>query len=508
MTTRYILTIDEGTTSTRALLVGHDGTIVASAQKEFTQIFPKPGWVEHDPLEIWQAVSWTIAQVLMQSQIAPTQIAGIGITNQRETTVIWDKNTGLPIYHAIVWQSRQSDAIAQALHDQGTQDLIHQQTGLTIDPYFSATKIRWLLDQVPGAQAKAEAGELCFGTIDTWLTWQLTGGKCHVTDYTNASRTMLFNIQTLAWDDKILNLLNIPKALLPKVAGNSEIYGHTDPLRFFGCQTPIASLIGDQQAALFGQLAFEPGMVKNTYGTGTFLVMNTGHQPKFSKHRLLTTIGYSIDGQINYALEGSIFVAGSAVQWLRDSLQLVQNAGDTEALAKAPSHNDHLYLVPAFTGLGAPYWDAQARGGLFGITRQTQKNDLARATLQSLAYQTRDVLTVMQADTDIQIPELKVDGGATRNAYLMQFQADILNIPIQRTKVLETTALGATFLAGLAVGFWQDKAELATCVTPGQRFEPTMPVAQKERLYQGWQKAVAATQRFKPKHDTTEEAAK
>lgn len=507
-TTRYILTIDEGTTSTRALLVDHSGSIITSAQKEFTQIFPKPGWVEQDPLEIWQAVTWTIAQVLMKSQIDPSQIAGIGITNQRETTVIWDKKTGLPIYNAVVWQSRQSDDIAVDLQTQGYQDLIHQRTGLTIDPYFSATKIRWLLDHVPNAQAKAEAGELCFGTIDTWLTWQLTGGKRHVTDYTNASRTMLFNIQDLTWDDTILKLLRIPKGLLPEVASNAEVYAHTDPLRFFGQAIPIASLIGDQQAALFGQLAFEPGMVKNTYGTGAFLVMNTGQQPKFSKHRLLTTIGYCLDGELNYALEGSIFVAGSAIQWLRDSLKLVQSADQSEAFAKATSHNDHLYLVPAFTGLGAPYWDAQARGGLFGITRQTQKNDLIRATLQSLAYQTRDVLTVMQADTDIQIPELKVDGGATRNDYLMQFQADILNIPIQRTKVLETTALGATFLAGLAVGFWQDKAELSNCVAKGQRFEPKMPVAQKEKLYQGWQKAVAATQKFKPVQATTKGAKK
>lgn len=497
-TTQYILTIDEGTTSTRALIVDHKGQIKASAQKEFQQIFPKPGWVEHDPLEIWQAVQWTIAQVFTTSKIQPNQIKGIGITNQRETTVIWDKNTGLPIYNAIVWQSRQSNDIAQKLARAGYQQRIHEQTGLTIDPYFSATKIRWLLDQVPGAQQKAEAGALCFGTIDTWLAWQLTGGAIHITDYTNASRTMLFNIHKHTWDQEILRILNIPQEILPEVVGNSEVYGYTNPLQFFGSTVPIASLIGDQQAALFGQLALEPGMVKNTYGTGAFLVMNTGTQLEFSKHQLLSTIGYSLNGEINYALEGSIFVAGSAVQWLRDSLKIVKTAQETQEQAQLESHNDALYLVPAFTGLGAPYWDAEARGAIFGITRQTQRSDLIRATLQSLAYQTRDVLTLMQADTNIRIPELRVDGGATGNDYLMQFQADILNLPVQRTRVLETTALGATYLAGLAVGFWQNTDELKQLTAAGQRFEPTMPVAQKEKLYRGWQKAVAATQKFKP----------
>lgn len=504
MAENYILTIDEGTTSTRALIVNHDGQIVASAQQEFTQIFPKPGWVEHDALEIWQAVQLTIAKALTTAQITPAQIVSIGITNQRETTVIWDKQTGLPIYHAIVWQSRQSTTIAQDLEQAGYQPLIHEKTGLTTDPYFSGTKIRWLLDQVPGAQARAEKGELCFGTIDTWLTWQLTGGQVHTTDYTNASRTMLFNIHDLTWDSEILEILNIPRAILPEVHGNSEIYGYTNPLQFYGSATPIASLIGDQQAALFGQLALKPGMVKNTYGTGAFLVMNIGSKIKFSKHQLLTTIGYSINGQINYALEGSIFVAGSAVQWLRDSLQIVEKASDTQALAQQASHNDQLYLVPAFTGLGAPYWDPDARGGLFGITRQTQRADLVRATLQALAYQTRDVLTVMQADTDIQVPELKVDGGAARNDYLMQFQADILNIPIQRAQLLETTALGATYLAGLAVGFWQNTDEIQQLITKGQRFKPQMAVTEKERLYQGWQKAVAATRKFKVSQSKTQ----
>lgn len=494
----YMLTIDEGTTSTRALIVAKDGSVVASAQQEFTQIFPKPGWVEHDPLEIWQAVQRTIAKAFMDSGITPSQIAGIGITNQRETTIIWDKQTGLPIYNAVVWQSRQSQPIALKLEQKGYQQLIHEKTGLTIDPYFSGTKIRWILDQVPGAQTRAEKGQLCFGTIDTWLTWQLTGGDLHITDYTNASRTMLFNIHDLKWDPDILKILNIPAALLPDVVSNSEVYGYTKPYQFYGSATPIAGLVGDQQAALFGQLALKPGMVKNTYGTGAFLVMNTGRQPKLSAHQLLTTIGYCINGEVTYALEGSIFVAGSAIQWLRDSLKMIDSAGASQALAQAPITNDNLYLVPAFTGLGAPYWDADARGSMFGITRQTQRSDLARATLQALAFQTRDVLTVMQADTDIQIPELKVDGGATRNDYLMQFQADILNMPIQRAHVLENTALGATYLAGLAVGFWPNIAALQAMGAAGTRFEPNMAPAEKERRYQGWQKAVAATQTFKP----------
>ncbi|MCH4169847.1 MAG: glycerol kinase GlpK [Lactobacillus sp.] len=497
----YILTIDEGTTSTRALILDHQGEIVASSQQEFTQIFPKPGWVEHDPLEIWHAVQATIAKAFTTSNIAPSMIAAIGITNQRETTVIWDKHTGLPIYNAVVWQSRQSNPVANKLAQSGYQQLIHEKTGLTIDPYFSGTKVRWILDQVPGAQKRAEKGELLFGTIDTWLTWQLTGGAVHITDYTNASRTMLFNIHKLTWDQDILNILHIPQAMLPEVTGNSEIYGHTKAYQFFGSEVPIASLVGDQQAALFGQLALKPGMVKNTYGTGAFLVMNTGTQAKLSRHNLLTTIAYGIDGQVYYALEGSIFVAGSAIQWLRDSLKMITSAQETQALAEAPATNPHLYMVPAFTGLGAPYWDADARGSIFGITRQTSRADLARATLQALAFQTRDVLAVMQADTGIAIPELKVDGGAARNDYLMQFQADILNIPLQRAHILETTSLGAAYLAGLAVGFWQDLVELSTMATAGQRFTPTMAAPEKEQRYAGWQSAVAATQKFKPQQD-------
>ncbi|MCD2256144.1 glycerol kinase GlpK [Agrilactobacillus fermenti] len=496
--TQYMLALDEGTTSTRALIIDHNGQIIADANREFRQYFPQPGWVEHDPIEIWNAVQSTIANVFIKSGIQPKQIAGIGITDQRETTVIWDKQTGLPIYHAVVWQSRQSNAIATELKNQGYEQMIHEKTGLTIDPYFSATKIRWILDHVKGAQQRAEKGELLFGTIDTWLTWKLTGGRSHVTDYTNASRTMLFNIHQLQWDEDILAALNIPKSLLPEVHGNAEIYGQTKDYHFYGSEVPIAGLVGDQQAALFGQLALKPGMVKNSYGTGAFLVMNTGTQAKLSQHNLLTTIGYSINGQVNYALEGSIFVAGSAIQWLRDGLKLVENAGETQRLAEKGGHNDQLYVVPAFTGLGAPYWDADARGGIFGITRQTNRNDLARATLQSLAFQTREVLDIMELDTGITIPELHVDGGATRNDYLMQFQADILNTPVHRAAILETTGLGAAYLAGLGVNFWANTDELQSITKLGQKYGPNMTETQRAKLYRGWQKAVAATQAFKP----------
>ncbi|WP_461226133.1 glycerol kinase GlpK [Lacticaseibacillus suihuaensis] len=497
MTNHYILAIDEGTTSTRALLIDHAGRIVADAQREFTQYFDQPGWVEHDPNEIWNAVSATMSQAFTQSGIQPKQVAGIGITNQRETTVIWDRATGLPIHRAVVWQSRQTNAIAQDLRDRGLADLIHDKTGLLIDAYFSATKIRWLLDAVPGAQARAEAGELLFGTIDTWLAWKLSGGAIHVTDYTNASRTMLFNIHTLQWDQDILRLLNIPAALLPAVRSNAEIYGTTAATAFYGSETPIAGMAGDQQAALFGQLALEPGMVKNTYGTGSFIVMNTGHTPTASANNLLTTIGYCLNGDITYALEGSVFVSGSAMQWLRDAMQLLVHAGDSEEIAARSQSQDEVYVVPAFTGLGAPYWAADARGAVFGLTRGTTRDDFVKATLQALAYQTRDVVDTMIQDTGIQIPALRVDGGAANNNYLMQFQADLLGTPIERAENLETTALGAAFFAGLAVDFWPDTTVLRQIARVGRRFTPQMAAARREDLYAGWQQAVAATMAFK-----------
>lgn len=494
---KFILAIDEGTTSTRAVIIDHNGQKVADAQREFPQYFPHPGWVEHNANEIWNAVLSTIATAFINSGIQPRQIAGIGITNQRETTVIWDKQTGLPIYNAIVWQSRQTSDIANKLRADGYADKIHDSTGLLIDPYFSATKVRWILDHVPGAQERAEKGELLFGTIDTWLTWKLSGGAFHVTDYTNASRTMMFNIHKLAWDDEILKILNIPKIMLPEVKSNSEIYGNAAAYHFFGSTVPISGMAGDQQAALFGQLALEPGMVKNTYGTGAFIVMNTGEKPTLSNNNLLTTIGYGLNGKVNYALEGSVFVAGSAIQWLRDAMKLLEKAGDSEAAAIASKSQNEVYVVPAFTGLGAPYWDANARGAVFGITRGTTREDFIKATLQSLAYQSRDVVDTMNKDTGIPIQTLRVDGGAANNNYLMQFQADILGIPIERAANLETTAMGAAFLAGLAVGFWNSTDELQSIVAIGKRFTPEMPADERDFLYEGWQQAVAATQMYK-----------
>ena len=493
---KYIMAIDQGTTSSRAIIFDKAGNHIGTSQKEFTQYFPEAGWVEHDAHEIWNSVQSVIAGAFIESGVKPDQIAGIGITNQRETTVVWDKETGLPIYHAIVWQSRQSAQIADELKEQGYADIFHEKTGLIIDSYFSATKIRWILDHVPGAQERAEKGELLFGTIDSWLVYKLTDGKVHVTDYSNASRTMLFNINTLEWDQEILDILNIPREMLPKVVSNSEIYGLTKTYHFFGSKVPIAGMAGDQQAALFGQMAFEPGMVKNTYGTGSFIVMNTGNKPQLSKNNLLTTIGYGINGEINYALEGSVFVAGSAIQWLRDGLKLIDKASQSEADALASKNEDEVYVVPAFVGLGAPYWDQDARGAVFGLTRGTTEKDFIKATLQGIAYQVRDILGAMQEDTGIDIPVLKVDGGATNNDYLMQFQADILNTPVQRAGDLETTALGAAFLAGLAVGYWQDYDEIKAVIKDGKRFEVQMDDKRRNKLYGGWQKAVAATRYF------------
>ena len=493
---KYIMALDEGTTSTRAIVFNHAGDIVADAQHEFTQHFPQPGWVEHDANEIWNAVQATISDVFISHKIQPSQIAGIGITNQRETTVIWDKQTGLPIYNAIVWQSRQTTDIAAKLIADGKSDLFQERTGLIIDPYFSATKIRWILDHVPGSQERAERGELLFGTIDTWLTWKLSGGAIHATDYTNASRTALFNIHTLQWDQELLDLLNIPRQMLPRVLPNDKVFGNVASYHFFGSQPPIAGIAGDQQAALFGQLALADGEVKNTYGTGSFIVMNTGHTAIKSSHRLLTTIAYGRGGTVNYALEGSVFVAGSAIQWLRDAMQLVPNSAASEEAARRSQSEDEVYVVPAFTGLGAPYWDPDARGAVFGITRGTTRDDFVKATLQSLAYQTRDVTTTMEADTGITIPRLRVDGGAARNDYLMQFQADILGKPLERAAILETTARGVAFMAGLAIGYWQDEDELRSITGAGTNFTNQMTAERSNHLYRGWQRAVAATRTF------------
>ncbi|WEV70803.1 glycerol kinase GlpK [Lactobacillus sp. ESL0785] len=494
MLKKYVMAIDEGTTSTRAMIIDHQGKKVASSQKEFPQYFPQPGWVEHKAEEIWHAVQTTIANAIINSGLRPEQIAGIGITNQRETTVIWDKKTGKPIYNAIVWQSRQTTALAEKLKKAGYSKMIHKKTGLIIDPYFSATKIRWILDHVDGAQEKAENGDLLFGTIDSWLLWKLTDGEIHVTDYTNASRTMLFNIHDLKWDDDILKILNIPKKMLPEVKSNSEIYGYTKSYTFFGGKVPICGMAGDQQAALVGQLALKKGMVKNTYGTGSFIVMNTGEEPTESDNNLLTTIAYGINGKVSYALEGSVFVSGSAVQWLRDSMKMIKTAAESESAARASKSENEVYVVPAFTGLGAPYWDSEARGSVFGVTRGTDRNDFIKATLQSLAYQTRDVVDTMQIDSGIDIPTLRVDGGASNNDYLLQFQADILGIKIDRSKTLETTAMGAAFLAGLAVGYWKDVDELKNIFVVGKTFDAQMPKEERERLYAGWKRAVKATQ--------------
>jgi len=493
----YVMAIDQGTTSSRAIIFDRNGKKIGSSQKEFPQYFPKSGWVEHNANEIWNSVQSVIAGAFIESGIRPEAIAGIGITNQRETTVVWDKTTGQPIANAIVWQSRQSSPIADQLKADGHTEMIHEKTGLVIDAYFSATKVRWLLDNIEGAQEKADNGELLFGTIDSWLVWKLTDGQVHVTDYSNASRTMLYNIHKLEWDQEILDLLNIPSSMLPEVKSNSEVYGHTRSYHFYGSEVPIAGMAEDQQAALFGQMAFEKGMIKNTYGTGAFIVMNTGEEPQLSDNDLLTTIGYGINGKVYYALEGSIFVAGSAIQWLRDGLRMIESSPQSEEIAAKAKGDNEVYVVPAFTGLGAPYWDSDARGAVFGLTRGTTKEDFVRATLQAVAYQSKDVIDTMKKDSGIDIPLLKVDGGAAKNDLLMQFQADILDIDVQRAANLETTALGAAYLAGLAVGFWKDLDELKSMAEEGQMFTPEMPAEERDNLYEGWKQAVAATQTFK-----------
>ena len=488
------MAIDQGTTSSRAIIFDHDGNKVAISQQEFPQYFPQPGWVEHDPLEIWDSVQSVISNVMIKSQIKPYKIAAIGITNQRETTVIWDRHTGKPIYNAIVWQSKQTSNIAEQLIKDGYKDMIHKKTGLVIDSYFAATKIKWILDHVPGAREKAAKGDLMFGTIDTWLLWNLSGRRVHATDVTNASRTMLFNIHTLEWDQDILDLLDIPQSLLPVVKPSSAIYGYTGDYHFYGVQIPIAGIAGDQQAALFGQAAYDKGSIKNTYGTGAFIVMNTGLKPTLSDNGLLTTIAYGLDGQTHYALEGSIFVAGSAVQWLRDGLKMFNKASESEQMAVDAKTTGGVYVVPAFTGLGAPYWDQEVRGAMFGLTRGTERGHIIRATLEAIAYQTKDVIDTMVKDTQLPLTALTVNGGASRNNFMMQFQADILQTPIKRAAMEETTALGAAFLAGLAVDFWEDQDELRKLSRIGDQFTPQMDPQEAADLYRGWQRAIAAAQ--------------
>ncbi|MED1091850.1 glycerol kinase GlpK [Bacillus paramycoides] len=494
---KYILSLDQGTTSSRAILFNKEGKIVHSAQKEFTQHFPKPGWVEHNAQEIWGSILAVIATCLSEADVKPEQIAGIGITNQRETAVVWDKATGKPIYNAIVWQSRQTVEICDDLKEKGYSDMVREKTGLLIDAYFSGTKVKWILDNVEGAREKAENGELLFGTIDTWLVWKLSGGKAHVTDYSNASRTLMFNIHDLQWDDELLDMLTVPKSMLPEVRPSSEIYGETIDYHFFGQNVPIAGVAGDQQAALFGQACFGEGMAKNTYGTGCFMLMNTGEKAVASEHGLLTTIAWGIDGKVNYALEGSIFVAGSAIQWLRDGMRMFKDASESEEYASRVESTEGVYVVPAFVGLGTPYWDSEVRGAMFGVTRGTTKEHFIRATLESLAYQTKDVLCAMEADSGIELNTLRVDGGAVKNNFLMKFQSDILDVPVERPVINETTALGAAYLAGLAVGYWKNQDEIKSQWHMDKRFEPTMEAETSEELYAGWKKAIEATKAFK-----------
>ena len=486
---KYVMALDAGTTSNRAIIFDVDSKIVGVAQKEFTQHFPQPGWVEHDAEEIWSSMHEVMREALEQSGLVASDIAAIGITNQRETTVIWDRTTGRPIYNAIVWQSRQTADICEDLKRQGLVDEFKEKTGLVIDAYFSGTKVKWILDHVEGARARAEKGELAFGTIDTWLLWKLTGGKEHKTDYSNASRTLMFNIKTLEWDEALLKHLTVPKSLLPEVRPSSEVYGHTIP-SIIGASVPVAGMAGDQQSALFGQNCFSPGEAKNTYGTGCFLLMNTGEDLCMSKNGLVTTIAWGLDGKVEYALEGSIFVGGSAIQWLRDGLRLVDSAPDSEWVAKKVPDAGGVYMVPAFVGLGAPYWDMNARGMIIGLTRGTTKAHIVRATLDSLAYQTRDVLGAMEADSGNPLATLKVDGGAVANNLLMQFQADLLGVPVDRPQITETTALGAAYLAGLATGVWASKEELKKSWQLDTRFTPALDKKDADKLYKGWRKAV------------------
>ena len=486
---KYIMALDAGTTSNRCILFNEKGEMCSVAQKEFTQYFPKPGWVEHDAGEIWSTQLQVARDAMNKIGVSAEEIAAIGITNQRETTIVWDKNTGKPIYHAIVWQCRRTSRYCDELKEKGLTETFRKKTGLVIDAYFSGTKVKWILDNVEGARERAERGELLFGTVETWLIWKLTRGAVHVTDYSNASRTMMFNINTLEWDEEILAELGIPKSMLPQAKPSSEIYGETDP-SFFGGRIPIAGAAGDQQAALFGQTCFEKGEAKNTYGTGCFLLMNTGETPVFSENGLVTTIAWGIDGKVNYALEGSIFVAGAAIQWLRDELRLIDSASDTEYMAQKVPDANGCYVVPAFTGLGAPYWDQYARGAIVGLTRGVNKYHIVRATLESLAYQVNDVLQAMKSDADLQLATLKVDGGASANNFLMQTQANISDAPVNRPKCVETTAMGAAYLAGLAVGYWKDKEEVVKNWAIDRTFTPNIESEKRDKMLRGWKREV------------------
>jgi glycerol kinase len=491
---KHILALDQGTTSSRAIVFDHSGNVVASAQKEFRQIFPQPGWVEHDANEIWASQLHTAKEVVAKAGLTAADIAAIGITNQRETTVVWDRATGAPVHHAIVWQDRRTAAACDRLKARGLEPLIKRKTGLVVDAYFSGTKIEWMLKNVPGARAKAKAGELAFGTVDSWLVWNLTGGRVHVTDPSNASRTMLFNLKTGDWDDELLKIFAIPRSMLPQVASSSEVYGET---RVFGSTAvPIAGIAGDQQAALFGQACTQPGMVKNTYGTGCFMLMNTGTKPIASRNNLLTTVAWRVGNRTEFALEGSIFIAGAVVQWLRDGLGIIQSSSEVEALAAQVVDPQGVYLVPAFAGLGAPHWDQYARGLVAGITRGTTAAHIARAALEGIAFQVADVLHAMEADAKIKLKELRVDGGACANNLLMQFQSDLLAVPVVRPKITETTALGAAYLAGLAVGYWKDQKQIAAQWQVDRRFQPAMKAARRTGLVAGWRKALERAKRW------------
>ncbi len=491
MANQYILALDQGTTSSRAIVFDKKGEIKSTAQKEFKQIYPKAGWVEHDGNEIWSTQAGVAAEAITSAGLNGSNIAAIGITNQRETTLIWDRKTGKPVYNAIVWQDRRTSDYCDQLKNEGLAEKFREKTGLILDSYFSATKIKWILDNVEGVRERAEAGELAFGTMDTWLVWNFTRGETHITDVTNASRTMIYNIHEMKWDEELLEILDIPKNLLPEVRQSSEIYGKTKTT-LFASEVPIAGIAGDQQAALFGQRCIDSGMVKNTYGTGCFMMMNTGENPIKSNNNLLTTIAWQVNGKVEYALEGSIFIAGAVVQWLRDELGIIRKSADVEKLAASVNDNDGVYLVPAFAGLGAPHWDQHARGTMVGLTRGSNAGHIARAALEGIAYQALDVLKSMEADSGIDIKELRVDGGATANNLLMQFQSDILQAPVIRPKTLETTALGAAYLAGLAVGYWKDHNEINEQWQVDRRFEPEMEIKESERLIKGWDKALKA----------------
>lgn len=486
---QYIVALDQGTTSSRAIIFDHDQNIVALSQKEFEQIYPQTGWVEHDPMEIWATQYGVLQEAMIKAGITLDDVAGIGITNQRETTIVWEKDSGKPVYNAIVWQCRRTAEHCDRLKADGWADYIQENTGLVIDAYFSATKIRWILDHIPNGQQRAEQGELLFGTVDSWLIWKLTAGQVHVTDYTNASRTMLYNIKNLCWDEKLLQLFNIPTCMLPEVHNSSEIYGYVQvgkPQK----QVPIAGIAGDQQAALFGQACFTEGSAKNTYGTGCFLLMNTGKHLIQSKNGLITTIAIGLNGEVEYALEGSIFVGGAVIQWLRDELHMIENSADSEEYAASLADNGGVYLVPAFVGLGAPYWDMYARGSIFGLTRGTGRSHIIRAALEAIAYQTKDVLEAMLEESGLTLAELKVDGGACNNDFLMQFQADMIDCTVKRPTITETTALGVAYLAGLAVDYWQDKNEITRHWNAAKTFTPQMSTEERTECYQGWQKAV------------------